>query len=154
MNPYALLTVGLLLIWLEFYLPGGVMGISGAIMVITSIVLYSIEAASPIHTAIFALVSFLLVGFLIKFTLKRIQNTSSKKTIYLDSDQEGYVATSFDESLIGKEGKAITDLKPSGHAHIEGQDQQVIAQAGYIEKGSKVVVISGQGPSLIVKEIP
>lgn len=153
MTTLLLLFVALLLIWLEFYLPGGVMGIAGAVIFITSIVLFALESPSPLYTILFTLFAFAALGTLVKWTLNRIQKSSSKQTLYSDADQEGYTASSYDSSLIGKEGVASTDLKPTGHARFEGKSHHVIAQSGYIEKGTRVIVLKGQGSSLIVKEL-
>ena len=59
----------------------------------------------------------------------------------------------FDAALVGRQGKALSDLKPSGHIML-GQDRhQAVSQAGYIEKGTPIEVIGGRGAYLIVKRV-
>lgn len=149
--PFLFLAAGLALIFIEFYLPGMIMGISGSILVVISVILFAAEAQSTASVALYILGVLIAIGLLIRFTLKRIRNTASKKTIYLDSDQEGYVAASYLQEAIGKTGIALTDLKPSGHALIEGKRLQVLSESGYITAGTEIHVIRGQGAHLVVK---
>lgn len=148
--PWILLIVGLLLIFVEFYLPGAVLGTIGVIMLLASIVTFAQETES-----IAALIGFIfLVGlsivYLVYYTLQRIRKTSKEGTMYLDSDQEGYFASGFAKETIGKEGIAASDLKPSGHIYVEGIEYQAMAESGYITKGTHIEVIGGRGANLIV----
>ena len=151
MMPYLFLLAGLALIYIEFYLPGMIMGISGAFLLIVSVVLFAGQTDSVAILALYLLGMITAVGLLIHTTLRRIKKNASKQTIYLDSDQEGYVASTFASEAIGKTGVALTDLKPSGHALIEGKRLQVLSQAGYITAGTEIQVIRGQGAHLVVK---
>ncbi len=51
-------------------------------------------------------------------------------------------AAAENKKLVGKEGTAYTVLRPSGIVEIEGELYDAIANYGYIDKGSKVKVIS------------
>ena len=152
MNPFFLVFLGLLLIFIEFYLPGMVMGIIGAIIIFASIILFAVQQHSPLEVFLFISAVFASLAFLISFTLKRIPKAKANSSIYLKSDQEGYFASSYDAKLVGKKGKALSDLKPSGYIYIEGQQYQAISQSGYIVKGTEITVIGGRGAYLIVKD--
>ncbi|MDP1836333.1 MAG: NfeD family protein [Chlamydiales bacterium] len=151
--PWILLVVGLLLIFVEFYLPGAVLGTIGAIMLLASIVTFAQEANSVAAVLGFILLVGLSIAYLIHFTLQRIRKTSKEGTIYLESDQEGYMASEFAKGTIGKEGVAASDLKPSGHIYVEGIEYQAMAESGYITKGTRIEVIGGRGANLIVKSV-
>lgn len=151
--PYLFLGLGLLLILMEFYLPGAIMGVAGGILVIASIVLFAMEASSPFWTLLYIIAVAIAIGFLIKFALWRIRTAKPSRSIYLESDQAGYQASTYDASMIGKKGVVATDLKPGGHIIVEGKRVQAISQSGYLTKGTEVVVLSGQEESLIVKPI-
>lgn len=153
MNPYLLLFIGLLLILLEFYLPGAVMGIAGAFIVIASIVLFAIQEHSGIETLLFVLLAIAAVAGVIKFALWQIRRTGKQKTIFLEDDQEGFYASSFDVVAVGKRGVALSDLKPSGFVFVDGKQRQAVSRSEYIVKGSDIEVIGGQGACLIVKQI-
>jgi len=148
---YVLALIGYLLIFLEFYLPGGVMGSAGAIVLIASVVVYATATDSLVWVMLFILVQAVVLIFLIRYILKRIQSSGQKETIYLDTDQSGYHAPTFDHTAVGKEGEAISRLNPAGHVSVDGAHHQAISQSGYIEKGEKVTVVQGRGAYLVVK---
>jgi membrane-bound ClpP family serine protease len=151
MTPWILLLLGFLLIFLEFYIPGAIMGVAGGVMVFLSIILFAMQSGSPWAIAAFVIGVGLALGALIRFALWRIRTARPDRSIYSDAHQEGFQASSYDASTIGKTGIVVTDLKPGGHVLIEGKRLQALSQSGYITKGSEVVVIGGQEESLIVK---
>lgn len=153
MTPFIFLGIGLLLILIEFYLPGAVMGIAGGILVLTSIVLFAMQNASPIWIILYVVGVAISIILLVKFAIWKIRTAQPNHSIYLASDQKGYQASSFDASVIGKTGVVVTDLKPGGHILIEGKRLQAISQSGYLTKGTEVIVLSGQEESLIVKPV-
>lgn len=152
MSPFILLALGLLLIFLEFFLPGAILGICGGILVLWSILSFAIESGSPIMTTLYIIAIAIGIVYLIKFALYRIRHSSSRLSFYLDKDQEGYQASKFDAAAIGKKGIVSSDLKPGGYITIEGKQHQAISISGYLTKGTEVVVLSGQEESLIVKQ--
>lgn len=153
MIPFLLWILGLVLILIEFYVPGAVMGIFGGVLIVTSVILFATQGYAPWAIAIFLLMVITSVILLIRFALWRIPRAKPDFSIYSDKDQTGYVASGYDQSAIGKQGTVLSDLKPGGYVLIEGKQHQAISQSGYIVKGSKVLVLSGEGESLIVKHI-
>lgn len=151
MTPFIFLVLGLLLILMEFFLPGAILGVGGGILIIASIVLFAMQTSSLLWVALYIIGIIVLLIYLVKFALWRIRTAKPSRSIYLNSDQEGFVASSFDASAIGKTGIVITDLKPGGHVLVDGKRQQAISQSGYITKGTEVIVLGGQEESLIVK---
>lgn len=153
MTPYLMWLLGLLLIFLEFYLPGAVLGIAGGILIFVSLMLFANSVASPIAIFFYFLAVAVSVVFLIRFAIWRIRTAKPEYSIYSDKAQNGYVASHFDKSAIGKTGVVLSDLKPGGYIVIEGKQHQALSQSGYIVKGSQVKVIGGEEESLIVKFI-
>lgn len=151
MTSYFFLAVGLLLIFLEFFLPGAMIGIIGGVLLFTSIVFFIAEGHSALASLAYIVVIVLLVALLIKFAIDRIKATKSKQSIYSDDAQVGFVASHFDTAAIGKTGVVLSDLKPGGYILIDDKKQQALSVEGYISKGREVIVISGQEESLIVK---
>jgi len=149
--PWILLAIGFILIFLEFYLPGAIMGITGGILVFASIILFSLQTQSPWAIAAYVVGVGVGLGLLIKFALWRIRTAKPDYSIYSDADQEGFQASQFDLSMVGKKGVVVTDLKPGGHILVEGKRLQAISRSGYLVKGTEVTVIGGQEESLIVK---
>ncbi len=153
MNPYLLLILGLVLVFLEFYLPGAVLGALGAIFIISSYVVLIYQGTNPLEFGLFFAGSMAALYGLIRFALWRIPRAKPGRSIYLKGDQAGYMASHFDKNAIGKDGVVLTDLKPGGYILIEGVQHQAISVEGYVSKGKKITVISGEGESLLVKEL-
>lgn len=153
MSPFIFLALGLLLIFFEFYLPGAVLGISGTILVLVSIFLFASEFNSPILTILYILGTGVCIVFLFKFTLKRIVKAKPEYSIYSNDDQKNYFASSYDKAAIGKKGIVLADLKPGGYITVDGKQHQAISLTGYLAKGTEVIVVSGDGESLLVKVV-
>jgi len=151
--PYILLLIGLILIFLEFYTPGGVLAIVGAIFWLSAITTYVTSNHSVIESCLFVALAVAGLAFVFWFALRRIRKTGDKNTLYLSKDQMGYQAATFDTSLIGKEGVALSDFGPSGYVLIDGKRFAAICRGSYLDKGAKVVVIGGEVDYLIVKPI-
>ncbi|ABW65829.1 NfeD family protein [Desulfosudis oleivorans] len=54
------------------------------------------------------------------------------------------------EGLMGKKGTALSDLRPSGVAMIEGKRVDVVSRGAYIDRNSEVVVRAVTGNQVIV----
>lgn len=151
MNPYILLALGLILIFLEFFIPGAVFGISGLLFVLASISIFASQTASLwLLILYFVVVCFLIYG-IFKIAIWRIRSTKSKNTLFLNTDQEGYKADMFNAALVGKHGVATTDLRPAGRILVQNKTYQAISQGDFIPNGSSIIIIGGEGPTLIVK---
>jgi membrane-bound serine protease (ClpP class) len=137
--------VGLLFIYLEFYLPGGIMAVIGAMIGFAGVLL----ALNCSYTAgiIYALFEIALVAFVIKMAIRGVQ----KNGLCLTSDQAGYTSSSFDASLVGMDGEVIMDLKPSGYVLVKGIRCQALSDGEYLKKGTRIKVIDGEGAHLIVR---
>ncbi len=151
MTPFSFLIIGLLLIFLEFFVPGAVFGILGGAAILTSLVLFAMENHSALELLAYFIGVAVLLYYLVKFALWRIRNTRSQHSLYSDADQDGFVASSFDHSAIGKHGIVLTDLKPGGYILIGDNKYQAISLTGYLSKGTEIEVIDGQEESLLVK---
>jgi membrane-bound serine protease (ClpP class) len=151
-QPYILLFMGLILIFLEFFLPGAVLGTIGAILLLWSWFSIAAVSESLLEVSLFIGGSLAALYGIVRFALWKIPRSKSSFNIYLKGDQEGYVASGFDKEAIGREGVVLTDLKPGGYILIGNEQHQALSQSGYLSKGEKVIVLSGEGESLIVKK--
>jgi len=93
-----------------------------------------------------------LLAIVVKFALWKIQTAKAGTGVYHSDDQEGYIASGFDETLIGREREVTADLRPSGYVTVDSKRYQAVSKSGYIEKGSQVQIVSGEGAHLIVKK--
>lgn len=141
---------GLLLIYLEFFLPGSVLVISGGIILLVSILVFGLmnEGLSLI-LFVFALGAALILT--IKLALLQIKQSGKKGTIYLAQDQEGFRGATYPKEYVGKKGFVSNDLKPTGYIDVDGKVLSALSKRGYAEKGEEVEIIGGEGSYLIVK---
>lgn len=149
---FLLLALGLISIFIEFYLPGAIMGIIGSLLILASMVIFAMESDSPVAITLYIIGVAVSIGLLIKFALYRIVHAKPDSSIYSDDAQVGFKASRYDAKAIGKKGIVLTDLKPGGYILVEGKQHAALSVSGYIPKDSKVVVIAGQEESLIVQQ--
>lgn len=159
-----LFIIGLVLILLEiFVIPGfGIAGISGIILVLASLFL-SLVGGDPfldsnlVSRAIIQLSASLLTALILIFVLaKFLPKTSVFKKFVLSEAEEsvkGFSSHTRLEELVGAEGIALTTLRPSGTAEINGKRVDVVTESEYVEKGKKIKVLSVEGIRIVVREI-
>jgi membrane-bound serine protease (ClpP class) len=63
----------------------------------------------------------------------------------------GYVSSDNRQDLVGKTGTAITVLRPSGMAEIDGEKIDVVADGDYIPAQARIRVKAVAGPRVIVE---
>ncbi|MGL4540257.1 MAG: NfeD family protein [Candidatus Rhabdochlamydia sp.] len=144
--------LGLIFIFLEFFLVGALFAILGSLFIILSLVLFFLSFPLVWLLGYLALIVFAVIG-ICKGALWWIKSSKRRGEFYLQDDQEGYSASFFDRSLVGKEGVAVTELKTAGHVLIEQKRYQALSEGGFITKDASIVVIGGRGAYLIVKEL-
>lgn len=148
-----LLVAGFVLVGVEMVLPGfGAPGIIGGICLIGGILCTAddVEQGLTITVIVVMLLAIMFAIILSLFHMKKI-----KTPIVLQEElkvDKGYLSSSDLYYLIGKEGTASTDLRPSGKCDIDGVEFDVRSEGYYIAKGSKIQIIRVQGSTLIIKE--
>ena len=129
--------IALLCLYMEFFLPGGILALCAFLLAIigTSLFFWAAPAwLGAVYLSVFIVMA-LAVCLLALRTIRK-----SKDSFCLHEDQEGFVAASFEEDLTGKEGIVTTELKPAGHIRIEGAIHQALSQGDFTMKGSHLVV--------------
>jgi membrane-bound serine protease (ClpP class) len=69
------------------------------------------------------------------------------------SRETGYLSAPDMSGMIGAEGLALTDLRPSGTAGFGDERVDVVTEGPWIEEGSKVKVVRAGVTSLVVRQI-
>jgi membrane-bound serine protease (ClpP class) len=148
-----LLAVAVLLIALDFYLPGFILGSIGIVLMVIALVICYRD---------FGLVATcgLLIGEVIigcgagYVTIKYGPRTATGKKMILAHDQANQRATAEPSAqLLGREGVAHTVLRPAGVATIDGRRLDVVAEGAMIERGSAVRVSQVDGARIVVRKI-
>lgn len=143
-------SIGFILLLIEVFTPGfGITGISGIILLIIGC--YSAAKLSLFWGILTTLVSILLVvGFFKLFSRSFIW-----KKIRLDSQEskeKGFSSSDDLSGLLNKNGVALTALRPSGIALIDGKRVDVTADGVFVDKDKKIKVTAVEGNKVTVKE--
>ena len=155
---------GLALIAVEvFVVPGfGIFGILGLLGVLGGLymgLLGSLPLAMDFARAgmIITLVLLALVVFGVVIVHKLPGNaTLLRRSIFLGRRMDrstGFESQHVRSELIGREGRAVTDLRPSGTALIQGERIDVVADSEWIEAGTPIQVCSAEGYRQVVRPI-
>ncbi|CRX39382.1 NfeD family protein [Estrella lausannensis] len=148
-----LLFLGLISVAIEFFTPGGFFAVIGATLIITASVYAAVGTGSMLTGFLFFIISGALVLLLVFTMMRWLRQGRFRHSIYSSQNQEGFVASSWDKSLVGKKGLVATELRPGGHVRIEGKQYPAISQSGLMERGEAVEVIGGEGDTLLVKKV-
>ena len=143
---------GLLLVGAEVFVPGGILGAVGGIALLAAAGI-AFAAFGPAAGGYIALAIILLVAVSIMLWVRIFPRTliGKKMTVAKDlSKAKGTDAAL--ELLVGKEGEAISDLRPSGFARIDGKRVDVITQGVMLHKGDKIRVVETESNRVVVKK--
>ena len=147
---YVLLGTGVLLLSLEIFVPGGVLGIIGGLMIMSTIFMslfifekYGVLIAFLILIFAVAVLILWISIFPKTYLGKRVSLSDTLKTAKSNDDRK---------DLIGAEGVVVSELRPSGFAKINGKKLDVVSSGGLIEEGKDIVVTNVEGFRIVVKE--
>lgn len=149
-----LFVVGIGLLILELFLPGGIAGILGAVAILGSLFL---ATDNVVHMGVSLLIaigiSILASILMVKVFGKKMK--IFKKLILTDSTstESGYVSNLNRTDLIGLEGCTVTALRPSGTVLIKDERIDVVSEGAFIQKGALVRIVKVEGSRIVVREI-
>jgi membrane-bound serine protease (ClpP class) len=155
--------IGLILIVFEiFIIPGfGVTGIAGTLLIIAGLTLalinninFNFEDVNSIEIgrSIIVVLVGVTVGFGAMLWLSsRIGSKGPLRKIALEADLEKATSSPILSSLIGKEGKTATVLRPSGKVVIDGVYYDGISESGFIEKDTDIIVVRFENAQVYVE---
>ncbi|WHY96000.1 NfeD family protein [Peribacillus simplex] len=151
----AMFIIGVILVLVEFFIPGGIIGLLGFTAIVGSLFL---ATGDPVHMTISLLIA-VTVSILVFILLVKVFGKQMKffrKMILTDATktEQGYVSNPNRLDLLGVEGKALTDLRPSGTALVKEERVDVVSEGSFISKGSSIIIVKVEGSRVVVREIP
>jgi membrane-bound serine protease (ClpP class) len=156
--PVCLLLVGLVAVIVELFVPAaGLVGLLGLGSIIGGVVT-AYRDHGVLMGSIMLISALVLVPLFIILYFKVFPRTFMGKRLILHSTQErekgyaSYTAARY-EDLVGKEGTAMTVLRPSGAVMIEERKYSVVTGGEFIDAGSRVRVLKVEGSRIIVKGV-
>lgn len=142
--------LGLGLLAIEVIVPGMIVGVLGLLGLIGAIV--AAYAAFGVVGGTLALGIILLVvtmGFALWLYL--FPRTFIGRRLMLKSTAGVMVQDDVRHALVDKTGIALSSLRPSGRAEIEGKRYDVVAEGGLVEIHTPIRVISSDGLRIVVR---
>lgn len=150
-----LFLVGIGLLIIEMITPGvGVPGFVGAALIIAAVIAQFIQVESSQYT--YVLITVMLALVIITAAMLIIFKAFStgriaKTPIVLNTEAPAKAVEQND--MIGKRGKVLNDLRPSGFALIDNKKVDVVTTGEFIVKDSEVEVIATEGQKIIVRSV-
>ncbi len=145
----ALVLAGMLLVCFEVFIPGGVVGAIGGLLILAGIIAGFIYdpawgSALLIGSLIFGVVGFYLwIHFFPKTPM-------GKRLILSDDAHDWHGFDDLKRELLGKEGIAHSTLRPAGTAIIDNKRVDVVTQGGMIDAKSRIKVVKVEGNRIVV----
>jgi len=155
--PVLLYIVGILALFLELFVPAaGMIGTAGIICMIVGTVL-GYRNFGTLAGSLFLTGTLIGTPAMIIIGLKVFPKTFVGKKLILWASQkkEAGFSSSTDvlyEGLLGREGTAVTTLRPSGMAVIGDRKYSVVTTGEMIERGTAVYVVKVEGSRIVVRK--
>lgn len=156
--PTLLIALGFLLIFIELLiLPGfGAAGVPGIVLVCSGIgiIWWQVGFYSALIYGSIALVFVIPIAII---GLSLIRETPLRNVFILKTSQksdEGFQAMSPElTTLVGKSGKTLTPLRPTGVAFINGHRVDIVTRGEFVDKETEVEVILVEGNRVVVRSL-
>ncbi len=156
--PTLLIALGFLLIFIELLiLPGfGAAGVPGIVLICTGlgIIWWKIGFYSALIYGSIALVFAIPIAIV---GLSMIRETPLGNVFILKTSQksdDGFQAMPPElKTLVGKSGTAITPLRPTGVALIDGHRVDIVTRGEFVETETEVEVILVEGNRVVVRSL-
>ena len=143
-----LFILGLGLLLAEVFVPGGFVGTVGVILLVVSISM-SFRGDHAWLGVVLLVGGAILAPLTVIVALRRLTMRAAQ------DPEDGYSASEEGLSaLLGQTGEALTVLRPSGRAKIEGRRVDVVSQSTMIPAGTKIEVIEVEGNRVVVRTRP
>ena len=147
----ALLVIGVILLVLETVLPGMIAGIVGFGCVVAGVILGYVEFGA--RTGNFILLG-TIVGMIGGFIAwMKIFPSTRVGRAFISQSEVGVIGAEKPE-LLHQTGAALTTLRPSGTALINGRRVDVVTEGAMIERGAPVKVVAIEGMRVVVRIFP
>jgi membrane-bound serine protease (ClpP class) len=144
--------IGIVLICIEFFVPGLVIGIIGTLLLVTAVVLTYFKYG--VTTGNLAMLGAVVIcGLALAMWVLVIPKTKLARRLVMEKNLGDSKTASSLTHLMGKTGKALTPLRPSGTATFGEERVDVAAESGLIDAESSIKVVRVEGNHVVVRKI-
>lgn len=153
MEAIILLILGIILIIIEFFVSGGILGVIGIGSVLTSLFM---SGASLTHMSMSIAIALVIaiVAAVILFKWIGLERGIFKRVIltYRTTTEEGYISSENKLDLIGLTGVTATALRPAGKVNIDNELYDVVSEGSFVEINKDIKVVKVEGVRVVVRE--
>ncbi len=143
----AVFAFGLALVLCEVFVPGGLIGAVGMVLIGTSIY-FSFDGGWPILGAVLSALTVIAVPVVIIKGLSRLSlKTAQTKAGGFSSSEENI------EGLLGKHGVTLSALRPTGMARIDDRKLSVVTRGEMLYAHTKIEVVEVEGNRVVVRAV-
>jgi membrane-bound serine protease (ClpP class) len=134
--------------FVELLTPGLVMGVLGFLAVMGAIV-YAFASG---YTRTGIVLSLITIAYVPAFFL--IWKHVAGRFFAIHGGEAGFrPSTTLTVDLVGAEGEAVSALRPSGIAVLNGKRYDVVTQGEMLDRGTPIKVIEVSGNRVVVKKV-
>lgn len=149
---------GILLILAEVFVPGAILGILGGLLLVTASILtlqdygWFPALLVAMSSGIGAIASF-FIG------LKGLEKSGMSRQMFLKGslksgdgrgDEHNHDAR---QALVGKTGRTLTTMAPSGRVEVDGQFYEAYSESGLLSRDTDIEIVSVDVYRLIVRKV-
>lgn len=156
--------IGVVLIGVEiFVIPGfGIFGVLGGVGVLAGVYLSLLGGLPTVpdfaEAGAILSITFLIILLTSWALLRHLPQSSrlARSGVFLATKgdrSEGWASQTRRPDLVGREGVALTDLRPSGTALFGEERVDAVSESEWIEEGTEVRVVSSEGYRVVVRPI-
>ena len=154
---FVCILAGLALLVIEMFTPGfGVFGFSGIVFLIVSVAMLGHQAGALAGVGLL-IVNIALVAIILSVALRSASvGRLSKSPLILketERPEDGYLASNDLSAYVGKKGRTLTALRPSGIAEFDGARVDVVSNGSFILPEAEVIVENVEGSKVVVQEV-
>ena len=155
--PALFLIVGAVLMIVEMFVPGfGFFGITGILSLLAGIIVRICQGLNLTQSLSLILIVLGFFVFVVAFMIYGAQYGILGKTGLFE--RRSTLSDDYNKAdrqirkLVGKSGKAISNLDLAGQAKIRGKIYDVVSISSYIEKGANVKVVEIKDNTIMVRK--
>jgi membrane-bound serine protease (ClpP class) len=147
MAAYVLFAVGMVVVILEIFLPGVILGLIGVAIVVGAILLAF--SASPAAGGLLVGIAVVTIPVILIIWVKVVGPALAHK-VDLKNDEQARERL---HCLVGQEGVAVTLLRPSGTGQFGERRVPVVTNGEVVDRDTRVLAVEVRGNQVVVRAV-
>lgn len=146
--------IGVLLVIIELFVVGAVLGLIGMALIIFSIITMGDNLPIMLLNVCIALILAIIEWvILVKFFKKKISFFENVVLKDSTNKESGYSSHNDRSYLVGTTAMTLTDLRPTGIILYDNERIDAVSEGSFINKDIKVEIIEVEGTRVVVREL-